>query len=135
LRWKPSFAVYCSASVQQKLADFFIDAPDFDPALRLVLRNHADVIALSDMNDPQTFSTSLEAAERNLVFCRVLAASPGEAIATTIEMYPSDEQGRIRARLAQNLAGIMSVKGLPEISGEGTAVAAEVLEWRRNCTA
>jgi twitching motility protein PilT len=107
-----------------------IDAPDFGPALGLVLRNDADVIALSAVSDPQTFSTVLEAAERNLVFCKVFAASPGEAIANTIGMFPGEEQIRIRSRLAQNLAGIISVKGLPEISGEGRAVAAEVLEWR-----
>jgi twitching motility protein PilT len=107
-----------------------IDAPDFGRALGLVLRNNADIIALSDVSDPQTFSTVLEAAERNLVFCKVFATSPGEAIANTIGMFRGEEQSRIRARLARNLAGIISVKGLPETSGEGTAVAAEVLEWR-----
>jgi twitching motility protein PilT len=107
-----------------------IDAPDYGRALGLVLGNHADVIALTDVSDPQTFSTVLEAAERNLVFCKVFAASPGEAIANTIGMFQGEEQSRVRSRLAQNLAGIISVKGLPETSGEGTAVAAEVLEWR-----
>lgn len=106
-----------------------IDAPDFGPALQLVLRNNADVIALSDVNDPQIFSTVLEAAERNLMFCRISAATPGEAVGDTIGLFPGEEQSRLRARMAQNLAGIISVKGLPELSGE-TAVRPKVLEWR-----
>jgi len=107
-----------------------IDAPDFEDALKLVLRNSADVIALSDVNDPQTFSTVLEAAERNLVLCRMFSVTPGEAIVKTVGMFAGQEQVRIRERLAQNLVGIISVKGLPEISGDRTAIAAEVLEWR-----
>ena len=37
----------------------------------------------------------------------------------------------VRSQLAENLAGIISVKGLPAKSGEGTVIATEVLEWRR----
>jgi len=107
-----------------------VDVPDFASALKLVLGNAPDVIVLSDVNDPQTFSTALEASERNLIFGRVFAASPGEAVGNIVGMFAGPEQNRIRERLAQNLTGIISLKRLPEKSGAGTAIAAEVLEWR-----
>jgi twitching motility protein PilT len=106
-----------------------VDVPNFESALKLVLGNGADVIVLSDFNDPQTFSAALEASERNLIFGRVFAASPGEAVGDIVGMFPGPEQVRVRERLAQNLTGIISLKALPEKSG-GTVIAAEVLEWR-----
>ena len=106
-----------------------VDVPNFESALKLVLRNGADVIVLSDFNDPQTFSAALEASQRNLIFGRVFAASPGEAVGNIVSMFPGPEQVRIRERLAHSLTGIISLKALPETSGR-TAIAASVLEWR-----
>jgi Tfp pilus assembly pilus retraction ATPase PilT len=108
-----------------------IDSPDFGHALELALRNDADVVALSDISDPNTFSTVLEAAERKVLFCRISASAPAEAIRKMVGLFPETDQPAVRSRLAQNLAGIISVKGLPAKSGEGTVVAAEVLQWRR----
>ena len=108
-----------------------IDSPDFGPALELALRNDAGIVALSGISDPDTFSTVLEAAERRVLFCRISASAPAEAIRKMVGLYPETGQPSVRSRLAQNLAGIISVKGLPGKSGEGTVVATEVLEWRR----
>jgi len=51
-------------SVEQK--QIAIDVPNFGVVLEGALRKEARLVALSGVDDAQTFLTALEAAERNL---------------------------------------------------------------------
>ena len=107
-----------------------IDAADFSPAIEQALADRSTVVAVSDVPDRESFATILAAASRALVFCRVAAPSPAEAIRRLINLMPEAEQSAARARLAQSLSGIICVAGLPDVSGTGMVAATEVLGWR-----
>jgi twitching motility protein PilT len=107
-----------------------IDTPDFSPALEEALATHANVVALSDIADQETFATVMAAAERTLLLCRVSAPDPAEAIRKLINLFPGAQQDSARSRLASSLAGIIRVAALPEASGKGTVSATEVLRWQ-----
>jgi twitching motility protein PilT len=107
-----------------------IDTPDFSPAIDQALANRSTVVAVSDVPDRESFATILAAASRALVFCRVAAPSPAEAIRKLVNLMPEAEQIAARTRLAQSLAGIICVAGLPDVSGTGMVAATEILGWR-----
>jgi twitching motility protein PilT len=107
-----------------------IDTPDFSSAIEQALADRSGVVAVSNVPDRESFATILAAASRAMVFCRVSAPSPAEAIRKLMSLVPEAEQSEARARLAQSLTGIICVAGLPVASGTGTLPAVEVLGWR-----
>lgn len=106
-----------------------IDTPDFSHALEEALAAKSDVVVLGEVTDSKMFGTVLAAAERLLMLCRITAPSPAEAVIKLIDLFPEENQAPVRARLAANLAGIISVTALPSASGKETVSAAEVLPW------
>jgi Tfp pilus assembly pilus retraction ATPase PilT len=106
-----------------------IDVPDFSPAIQQALADRSSVVVVSDVPDRESLTTILAAATRVLVFCRVDAPSPANAIRKLIGLLPEAEQGSARARLAQALTGIICVVSVPNASGTGDIPAAEVLGW------
>jgi len=107
-----------------------VDTPDFSPAIEQALAARSNVVAVSSVPDRESFSTILAAASRALVFCRVPSPSPAEAIRKLLGLVPQAEQKEARARLAQQLSGVISVVALPHISGSGVVAATEVLAWQ-----
>lgn len=101
-----------------------IDTPGFGEGLELALRNGARVVALGEWADLRTFSIALEAAETRLLFCRVAAATPYEAIRNIVAPYSAAEQPEIRTRLAKNLQGIIYVRALPRKGSQSGEVMA-----------
>jgi twitching motility protein PilT len=115
-------------SVEQK--QIAIDAPNFGVALEGALHKEVRLVALSDVDDAQTFSTALEAAERNLIVCRISSPTASEAIQKTLNLFPSAEQAQVRERLNRALIGIVTVKRIPSKLAKTNVIAAEVLTWR-----
>jgi twitching motility protein PilT len=101
-----------------------IDTPDFGQGLEQVLRSGSRVVSLGEVADVRAFSMALEAAGTNLVFCRVSAVNPPEAIRTIVGQFGPAEQLDIRARLANHLKGMIFTKTLPRKSREGEVVMA-----------
>src|SRR5437667_8489808 len=94
------------------------------------LRKEVRLVALSDADDAQTFSIALEAAERNLIVCRISSPTPSETIQKVVNLFPAAEQGQARERLNRVLVGIVSVKRIPSRLAKTDVMAAEVLTWR-----
>jgi twitching motility protein PilT len=104
------------------------DASGFAEALRAALRQDPDVILLGEMRDLETISTALTAAETgHLVFATLHTRGAAGTIDRIIDVFPSEQQGQVRAMLASSLEGIVTQTLLPTADGQGRVAALEIL--------
>jgi twitching motility protein PilT len=104
------------------------DASGFADALRAALRQDPDVILLGEMRDLETISTALTAAETgHLVFATLHTRGAAGTIDRIIDVFPSEQQGQVRAMLASSLEGIVTQTLLPTADGQGGVAALEIL--------
>ena len=100
------------------------DATSFADALKAALRQDPDVILVGEMRDLETISTAITAAETgHLVFATLHTQDTPQTIDRIIDVFPSAQQGQIRAQLAVALQGIMTQTLLPTADGAGRCVA------------
>lgn len=105
-----------------------VDTNTFADAMRAALREDPDVILLGEMRDPETIETAMMAAETgHLVFSTVHSPAAAETVSRIISSFPPEAQAGMRAKLAQNLKGIVSQRLLPRSRGAGRVVACEVM--------
>jgi twitching motility protein PilT len=105
-----------------------VDTNTFADAMRASLREDPDVILLGEMRDPETIETALMAAETgHLVFSTVHSPAAAETVSRIISSFSPEAQQTMRAKLAQNLMGVVSQRLLPRKGGQGRAVACEVM--------
>jgi twitching motility protein PilT len=104
------------------------DATSFGEALKAALRQDPDVILVGEMRDIETIGTAITAAETgHLVFATLHTQDTPQTIDRIIDVFPSEQQGQIRAMLSVALQGIMTQMLLPTADGAGRVVAAEIL--------
>ena len=104
------------------------DAQTFADALRAALRQDPDVILVGEMRDVETIGTAITAAETgHLVFATLHTQDAPQTIDRIIDVFPSEQQGQVRAQLSVALQGIMTQTLLPSADGSGRVAAAEVL--------
>jgi twitching motility protein PilT len=104
------------------------DATSFSDALKAALRQDPDVILVGEMRDLETIGTAITAAETgHLVFATLHTQDAPQTIDRIIDVFPSSQQGQVRAQLSVALQGIMTQTLLPTADGAGRCVAAEVL--------
>jgi len=104
------------------------DATSFAEALKAALRQDPDVILVGEMRDLETIGTAITAAETgHLVFATLHTQDTPQTIDRIIDVFPSAQQGQIRAQLSVALQGIMTQTLLPTADGAGRCVATEVL--------
>jgi twitching motility protein PilT len=104
------------------------DAHTFADALRAALRQDPDVILVGEMRDVETIGTAITAAETgHLVFATLHTQDAPQTIDRIIDVFPSEQQGQIRAQLSVALQGIMTQTLLPTADGSGRVAAAEIL--------
>jgi len=105
-----------------------IDTNSFADAMKASLREDPDVILLGEMRDPETIEMALTAAETgHLVFSTVHSPAAAETVSRIISAFPPEGQQTMRAKLAQNLRGVVSQRLLPHKGGQGRIVACEVM--------
>jgi twitching motility protein PilT len=105
-----------------------IDTNSFADAMRASLREDPDVILLGEMRDPETIETALTAAETgHLVFSTVHSPAAAETVSRIISAFPPEAQQTMRAKLAQNLCGVVSQRLIQKKGGVGRTVACEVM--------
>jgi twitching motility protein PilT len=103
------------------------DVASFSDGVVQSLRQDPDIIVIGEMRDPKTISAAIEVTDSgHKVFSTLHTSSAIESVARIIGEYPSDEQERIRHRLADVLRCIISQKLLPQVGG-GRIMAKEVL--------
>jgi twitching motility protein PilT len=105
-----------------------IDTNTFAEAMRAALREDPDTILLGEMRDPETIEAAMTAAETgHLVFSTVHSPAAAETISRIVTSFSPEAQVGIRAKLAQNLRGVVSQRLLPRQNGQGRTIACEVM--------
>ena len=104
------------------------DATSFGEGLKAAMRQDPDVILVGEMRDIETISTAITAAETgHLVFATLHTQDTPQTIDRIVDVFPSAQQGQIRAMLSVALQGIMTQTLLPTADGSGRCCACEVL--------
>ena len=114
------------SSVTQR--EIGVDTEDFKMGLRAALRQDPDVIMIGEMRDAETIDTAMKAAETGHLLVSTLHTP--DALTTVVRimaMFPPEEQGIVRTRLAESLHAVVSQRLLPKRDGKGRIVAAEVM--------
>ena len=108
------------------------DTASFPDALRAALRQDPDVIMVGEMRDLETVDTSLKAAETgHLVFSTIHTSDVASTINRLVSFFPTEEQLNVRARLADNVRAIVSLRLLVNKKETGRVPAVEVLRNTR----
>ena len=109
------------------------DTASFPDALRACLRQDPDVIMVGEMRDLETVDTSLKAAETgHLVFSTIHTSDAGSTINRLLSFFPTEEQMNVRARLADNLKAVVSLRLLVNKKEDGRVPAVEVMRATRS---
>ena len=114
------------SSVSQR--ELGTDTMAFAEALRNAMRQDPDVIMVGEMRDPETVSTVITAAETgHLVFSTLHTNTATQTVDRILDSFPPDQQGQVRAQLAQVLKGVVSMKLVRKKDGKGRTAALEVM--------
>jgi twitching motility protein PilT len=109
------------------------DTDSFPDALRAALRQDPDVIMVGEMRDLETVDTSLKAAETgHLVFSTIHTADVASTINRLVSFFPSEEHMQVRARLADNLSAVVSLRLLVNKKQNGRVPAVEIMRTTRS---
>jgi twitching motility protein PilT len=104
------------------------DVPNFSEGLRHALRQSPDVILIGEMRDAETVQAALDATETgHLVMSTLHTVNASQTMERVISFFPAERHSQIRARLADNLACVLSQRLLPRAGGEGMVPAVELL--------
>lgn len=99
-----------------------MDTNSFAGALKAALREDPDIILVGEMRDIETTEMALHAAETgHLVLSTLHTLDAKETINRIISIFPTTDQGRIRAVLASTLNAVISQRLLKSKDGKRTA--------------
>jgi twitching motility protein PilT len=105
-----------------------VDTDDFRHGLRAALRQDPDVILIGEMRDTESIDIALKSAETgHLVISTVHTRDAASTISRLVAVFPPEEQGVVRLRLAEQLQAVVSQRLLPRKDGKGRVLAAEVM--------
>jgi len=95
----------------------------FGNALKSALRQDPDIILVGELRDEETTALALEAAETgHLVFGTLHTNSAAKTIDRIVNMFPSEDQAKIRMNLSENLKGIIAQQLIKKEGGGRVAV-------------
>lgn len=104
------------------------DTHGFANALRTALRQDPDVVLVGEMRDLETIEMALRIAETgHLTFATLHTNSAASTINRIIDVFPAGQQAQVRTQLSLVLEGIMCQALLPKSTGDGRAMALEIL--------
>jgi len=105
-----------------------LDVPNFELAIKAVLRQNPDIILVGEMRDRETFETAISAAETgHLVFSTMHAATVAQSLTRLFEFFPAEEVVQARRAIAGSLRGFVCQKLVPTAEGTGRVPANEIL--------
>ena len=103
------------------------DTHSFKDALRAILRQDPDVVLIGEMRDLETIAAAITIAETgHLTFGTLHTNSCAQTINRIIDVFPTNQQGQVRAQLSLVLEGVLSQTLIPKIGG-GRAMAMEIM--------
>ena len=93
-----------------------IDVPNFDEALRSLMREDPDVVLIGEIRDFVTLEAGLRAAETgHLVFATLHSTDAYQTITRMLDLTPQIERHMMRQALVGNLRAVVSQRLLPTI--------------------
>lgn len=105
-----------------------VDTLDYGVAIRAAMRQDADVIVLSEIDDVDTARAAISAAETgHLVISSMRTTDPADTINRLVGYYPAAEQAMARTQLSTLIRGIISQRLLDSLNGSGQVLASEVM--------
>ena len=91
-----------------------IDVPNFDDALRSLMRQDPDVVLVGEIRDHDTLTAAMKAAETgHLVFGTLHSNNCAQTIQRILDMFPQDERELVRQTFAMTIRSVISQNLLP----------------------
>ncbi len=104
-----------------------VDTVSYRAALKHVLRQDPDVCMLGELRDLETIEAALNICETgHLVLATLHTNSAVSTINRIVNVFPSEQQDRVRAQLSLTLNAVVSQRLIPSLKG-GMCVALEIL--------
>jgi twitching motility protein PilT len=105
-----------------------IHTKSFASALRGALREDPDIILVGEMRDLETIELALVAASTgHLVFGTLHTSSAAKTVDRIIDVFPADQQNKIRATLSEALKGVVAQNLFKRVDKKGRVAALEIL--------
>ena len=105
-----------------------IHTKSFAAALRGALREDPDIILVGELRDLETIELALTAASTgHLVFGTLHTPSAAKTVDRIIDVFPGDQQNKIRATLSEALKGVIAQNLFRRIDKKGRVAALEIL--------
>src|SRR6266513_1711732 len=105
-----------------------VHTKSFAAALRGALREDPDIILVGEMRDLETIELALTAASTgHLVFGTLHTQSAAKTVDRMIDVFPAEQQNKIRATLSESLKGIVAQSLFRRIDKKGRVAAMEIL--------
>src|SRR5712675_1227712 len=100
----------------------------FANALRGALREDPDILLVGEMRDLETIELALTAASTgHLVFGTLHTQSAAKTVDRIIDVFPADQQNKIRQTLSESLKGVVAQTLFKRIDKKGRCAAFEIL--------
>jgi len=104
------------------------DTQTFSDALRYVMRQDPDVVLVGEIRDTETMETALRLSETgHLVLSTLHTNSAAQTINRVMDLFPVEQQERVRGQFAFVVEGILCQQLLPRMDGRGRVMALELL--------
>jgi twitching motility protein PilT len=105
-----------------------IHTKSFASALRGALREDPDIILVGELRDLETIELALTAASTgHLVFGTLHTPSAAKTVDRIIDVFPAEQQNKIRATLSESLRGVIAQNLFKRIDKKGRVAALEIL--------
>ena len=105
-----------------------IHTKSFAAALRGALREDPDIVMVGELRDLETIELALTAASTgHLVFGTLHTQSAAKTVDRIIDVFPGEQQNKIRATLSESLKGVIAQNLFKRIDKKGRVAALEIL--------
>ena len=105
-----------------------VHTKSFASALRGALREDPDIILVGELRDLETIELALTAASTgHLVFGTLHTQSAAKTVDRIIDVFPSDQQNKIRATLSESVKGVIAQNLFKRVDKKGRVAALEIL--------
>ncbi len=105
-----------------------IHTRSFSSALRGALREDPDIVMVGELRDLETIELAITAASTgHLVFGTLHTQSAAKTVDRIIDVFPADQQNKIRATLSESLKGVVAQNLFKRIDKKGRVAALEIL--------
>src|SRR5689334_16507244 len=105
-----------------------IHTKSFAAALKGALREDPDIILVGELRDLETIELALTAASTgHLVFGTLHTQSAAKTVDRIIDVFPAEQQNKIRATLSEALKGIVAQNLFKRVDKKGRVAALEIL--------